>query len=183
MIRNPSYWKRILILLVTGLIIFTVTIDFTDTGYPDWNLFQQSELPSATEVYGAKAAILAMAAAATLFIGFIPVNSSNRGTRVDLYVQVVGAIAVGLTGWFWLLSATNGNPGPYLVAIVPSMAVFVLAVGIFLGLRIAHGLDERQVNETGKTKLIWDIVKLGLVFLLAFALIIGAIAFVPKWLF
>ena len=187
MFKNPSNWKVILTGLVSGLIIYTVALDFTNPVHPDWNLFEQEELPTATEMYGAKAAILAMAGAATLFIGFIPTRRSNRSRRIDLLIQVSGAIAVALTGWFWLLSATDGHPGPYLVAIVPSMAVFVLTLIVFVVLRLAEDRDEEQVQETGSAKLTWGSVVMLLVMLLvvalSFASIIGAVVFLPKWLF
>ena len=131
--------------------------------------------------------MLAMAGAATLFISLIPVSNSNRGTTIDLLVRVMGAIAVVLTGWFWLLSATNGNPGPYLVVIVPSMAIFVLAFIVMIILRLAGDLDERQLKETGTAKPTKETFIMGLVMtlvlVLAFALIFGALVFLPKWLF
>ena len=173
--------------LVGGFIIYTVILDFTDPVVPDWNLFREEELPSATETHSIKAAMLAMAGAATLFISLIPVSNSNRGTTIDLLVRVMGAIAVVLTGWFWLLSATNGNPGPYLVAIVPSMAIFVLAFIVMIILRLAGDLDERQLKETGTAKPTKETFIMGLVMtlvlVLAFALIFGALVFLPKWLF
>ena len=181
--RNPSNLKIALTVLVSGFILYTVFLDFTDPSAPNWNLFHEEELPSAIESYGAKAAMLAMAGAATLFISLIPIGSSRRSRGIDLSVQIVGAIAVGCTGWFWLLSATNGNPGPYLAAIVPSMAVFAVVFTANIIMRLAYDLDERQIEETGRAKLTWKSVILGLVFLLAFALMIVVIVFIPIWLF
>lgn len=181
--RNPSNLKLALTFLVSGFIIYTVVLDFTEPVAPNWNLFREEELPSATESYGAKAAMLAMAGAATLFISLIPTGSSRRNRKIDLYVQTVGAIAVGCTGWFWLLSATNGNLGPYLAAIVPSMTVLAVIFTASITMRLADDLDERQIEETGRAKLTWKGVILGLVFLIAFALMIVINAFVPMWLF
>ncbi len=183
MFRNPSNWKYMLTSLVGCFIVYTVILDFTNPVHPDWNLFRRDELPSDTEVHGIKAAMLAMAGAATLFIGFIPVGNNHRSRRGDLSLQIVGALAVGLTGWFWLLSATNGEPGPYLAAIVPSMGVFAVVFISSVIFKLVYDRDETQLKETGSTKLTWKTVILGLILLFAFALIIGAIVFIPKWLF
>ena len=183
MLKSPSNWKLILASLVGCLIIYTIVLDFTDPLHPDWNLFQNEELLSTSSMYGAKAAILAMAAAATLFIGFIPIGSSSRGKTIDLVVGVVGAVAAISTGWFWLLSATDGKPAPYLLAIVPTMGVFLLVLIISIVLRLAEDLDKRGQEETDKRWLTWEGVILLLAVPLALALIIGAMVLIPRWFF
>ena len=181
--RNPSNWKLLLTGFVGGFILYTVLLDFTDPLVQNWNIFREEEKPTTTQSYGAKAAMLAMAGAATLFTSLIPIGTSPRSRRIDLGVQIVGAIAVTSTGWYWLLNATDGNPGPYLAAIVPSMAVFVLAFGAFLGLRIAGELDQKRIEESGKATLTWDVAILGLAIAVAYALIVGIVFYLPGWLF
>ena len=126
-LRNLSNWKLLLALLVLMSTIVTAGIDFRNVGYPDWDLFRES--PSLVESYGAKAAILALLGAAAMFIGFIPSGSSRKAKRADLVVRLTGALALAMTGLYWLLNATEGRPGPYLIAYIPTVVIYVCAVG------------------------------------------------------
>ncbi len=176
------FLKLLLAGFVAIFIAFVITLDFTDPIIPSWNTFHQDELPSTTEMNGAKAAILAMVGAATLFIGFIP---SRRSTdrRIDMLLRVVGAAAVGATGWFWLLSATDGKFGPYLIAVVPSMALVTCVLILNVSLSLAYNQDEKQIKNTGKAKLTWHTVILGIIMILALTLIFSAMIFLPRWIF
>ena len=80
MFRDSSTWKLGLTYLVFSLVGFLIVLDFTDPTVPNWNIFKT--IPSPTEVYGAKAALLAMAGAAFLFIGLMPTNPSKSGRRL-----------------------------------------------------------------------------------------------------
>ena len=126
------------------------------------------ELPPA-KAYGAKAALMALAGAATLFIGLIPARDS-RDNRIDLIARAVGAFSVGTAGWFWLLSATEGRPGPYLLIMVPTAAVYAAAVALNLvfGYAVAH--DKMHMQEKGYTKLSWSLLALTLGIILAVSL-------------
>ena len=181
--RKPSNWKLLFAGLALSTVIATVLIDFTSPSRPEWSFFDQEELPSDTEAHGAKAAILAMVGAAVLVVGFIQIGSSSRSKKIDLLVQGVGAVAVGFTGWFWLLSATNGNPTPYLIAIVPSSLLYVFAFGVGMSFRYASHLDERQERETGRARLGWEIVVVVLLVLLVSLLTLGTILYLPSLLF
>ena len=75
MFRDSSTWKLGLTYLVFSLVVFLIVLDFTDPTVPNWNIFKT--IPSPNEVYGAKAALLAMAGAVFLFIGLMPTNPSN----------------------------------------------------------------------------------------------------------
>ena len=182
MLQNSAYWKLWLTGLVAVFITFIITLDFTDPIHPAWNTFNPDELPSTTEMNGAKAAILAMAGAATLFIGFIP-SRGNNSRRIDVLVRIVGAAAVGATGWFWLLSATGGNFRPYLFAVVPTLLLVTIILTFNIVLGRALEMDERQIKNTGKAKLTWNTAILAIVMLLAFASVISAMVFLPQWLF
>ena len=183
MFKSRWDWKLILAGLAFNTIVITVLIDFTSPSLPEWSRFGQDELPTTIEMYGAKAAILALVGATTLFIAFIPIGSSRRSGIVDLLVRIVGAIAVGLAGWFWLLSATNGNPSPYFIVIVPATLLFVFGLATTSVLRHAYDLDTKQSQETSGAKLGWQTVIMVLVLLLVSVLTLGTIIYLPNWLF
>ena len=179
--RNPSNWKLLLGLLVLMITIFTTGIDFRDVGYPEWDLF--SESPSSVESYGAKAAILALLGAAAMFIGFIPSGNSKNAKRVDLVVRVTGALALGMTGLYWLLNETEGRPGPYLIAYVPTVVIYVCAISVLITLRYASDRDERQIQEEGRATLSWAIlVPIALVVIIP-TLGLLAVIYLPEILF
>ena len=183
MFKSRWHWKLILAGVALNTIAVIVRIDFTSPSRPEWSLFGQDELPTTIEMYGAKAAILAIVGAATLFIAFIPTDNSRVSRIVDLLVRIVGAVAVATMGWFWLLSVTNGSPTPYIVAIVPASLLFVLGFAITSVIRYAYSLDTKQKKETGRAKLGWETVIMALVLLLVFVLTLGTIAYLPSWLF
>ena len=183
MFKSRWQWKLILAGLAFNTMVVIVLIDFTNPSRPQWSRFGQDELPTTIEMYGAKAAILAMVGAATLFVAFIPTDGSRRSRIVDLLVRIVGAIAVATTGWFWLLSATNGNPSPYIIAVVPATLIFVFGLATTSVIRYAYKLDTEQLKETGRAKLGWETVIMVLVVLLVFVLTLGTIAYLPSWLF
>ena len=68
MFKSRWDWKLILAGLAFNTIVITVLIDFTSPSLPEWSRFGQDELPTTIEMYGAKAAILALVGATTLFI-------------------------------------------------------------------------------------------------------------------
>ena len=179
--RNPSNWKLMLGLLVLMITIATAGIDFPDVDYPEWDLF--SESPSSVESYGAKAAILAMLGAAAMFIGFIPSGNSKYAKRADLVVRFVGALALGMTGLYWLLNATEGHPGPYLVAYVPTVVIYVCAISVFIALRYASDRDERQIQDEGRATLSWDILVPSALVMIMLTLGLLAVIYLPEILF
>lgn len=181
MFRSPVTWKLLLANTVFTIVLAIVVVDFNDLINPEWSLFQDTDLPTQTEIYGAKAALLAMAAATTLFVGLIPAGS-NGGRTVNVWVGLVGGLAAGATGWFWLLNATEGEPRPYLVAIVPSIAIYMTAVVLGVVMRYANIKDTRQIRETGRATLTLGSIVLGLVTIFAFALIFGLIFLLPRWI-
>ena len=183
MFKSRWHWKLILAGVAFNTIAVIVLIDFTSPSRPEWSLFGQDELPTTIEMYGAKAAILAIVGAATLFIAFIPTDNSRASRIVDLLVRIVGAVAVVTTGWFWLLSATNGSPTPYIVAIVPASLLFVFGLATTSVLRYAYTLDTKQMKKTGRAKLGWETVIMTLILLLVFVLTFGTIAYLPSRLF
>ena len=90
---------------------------------------------------------------------------------------MIGAIAAGLTGGFWLLNATDGDPAPYLAAAVPVIAISAIFVELSITFTIATALDERQIRETGRVRLGWEGVTLLLATLAVLLLPLAVIIF------
>lgn len=170
---NQKLW---LLFLISALIGYTVMLDFTDPITATWHLFPDADQPSPTEAYGVKAAMLAMEGAAVLFIALIPAGTSRSARIADRWGRLAGVVAAGLTGWFWFLDATDGDYAPYLVAVVPSMIMCVLFVGLSTALSVASNIDQRLKQEHGGPRWGWEGVALIAVtlavFLIAFAALI-----------
>ena len=183
MFKSRAYWKLTLIAFVSVLVFMTIVIDFNDPPYPEWSLLKEGDPLPPANVNGAKAAILALAGAVTLFIGLIPTGNSSSSNAIDLMVKLIGAASAGAAGWFWLLSATEGRPGPYLLVMVPTMGLMVFLM-VFNGVgRYATIHDEKQIREEGYAKLNWAILAMALGALAVGALIVGAIVYLPGMLF
>ena len=173
MFRDSSTWKLGLTYLVFSLVVFLIVLDFTDPTVPNWNIFKT--IPSPTEVYGAKAAFL--------FIGLMPTNPSKSGRRLDAGVKILGAVTVSLTGWFWLLSATNGQVGPYLAAVIPTIALCLIFTLVSIVMGYARSVDEEQIREDGRAKLKPGAIGLGISVVGLAAVIMYLLVNVPRWLF
>ena len=181
MFRNPSTWKLYLTYLVTSLVLFLTVLDFIDPTVPNWNIFDT--IPSTTEAYGAKAALLAMAGGALLFIGLMPVHPSKFGRRLDLGVKIAGSLTVSITGWFWLLSATNGHVGPYLAAIIPTIALCLIFTICAIAFSYAQSVDNEQIREHGRARIRIDAIGLGILVVGIAAIVMYLLVNVPGWLF
>ncbi len=137
--------KLVLLALVLGIIIAVCFVDFNDPEIGNWDALREVSL---SQAHGAKAAMLALGAAAALFIGYIPGDSSKSTRIIDTLVKVVGTFAAGLAGWFWLLSETDNRPGPYLLAVVPTIAIMTIGSGINILLASASGHAGGRGAET-----------------------------------
>ena len=182
MFKALSNWKLTLTHVVFVTVLAIVAVDFDDLIIPEWSLFQESELSSSTEGNGAKAALLAMAGAATLFIALIPTKTDRRARLADLWLGSVGALATGSTGWFWLLSATEGDPGPYLLAIIPLLTLYLIIVFVSLCLNHAERQD-KEWNEAGRPKLTLGFLVSPIVLLCGMTLAVVVAVFLPRWVF
>ena len=183
MLSNPSHLKLWLTFLMGWIILAIIIFDFADPIYPDWSRFQQTDFPTPIEVYGAKAALLAVAGAAMLFIALIPVDTSPRSKIINLLARLVGILAATSTGWFWLLNATNGRPTPYLIVFIPFLGLILIAMMIALAFWYTDEMDEKQLRETGTAKLKWKGVLITLASTFALVLVFFGIAYLPGWLF
>ena len=139
--RSP---KLYLWMVVVGLLTATVFADFYTPLFAGWEApLVESGLTSA-QVYGAKAAILAVLGAASLLLQFSPTTLSRPTFSIASVTSVTTAVAALLTGWFWLLSATAGNPSPFLIALVPSVGW--TSIGIIIGLFVGEALKADRKN-------------------------------------
>ena len=137
--------KLLLLAFVLGVIIAVVFVDFNNPEIGELGSLREFSL---SQAHGAKAAMLALGAAAALFIGYIPGDSSKATRTLDMLVTLVGALAAGFAGWFWLLSETDNRPGPYLLAVVPTIAVMTIGSGFNILLVSAVGHTRGKESET-----------------------------------
>ena len=117
-----------------------------------------------------------------LFVSLMPVGTSDRERHINLWAAVIGAYLAIMAGWFWLLSATDGTPVPYLVVVAPFALTMLAALLVLLGLQYVGSIDARQIREKGKATLTWKsvvliILTLGLVIFGPLFVIIA----VPRW--
>ena len=73
-----------------------------------------------------RAAMFALIAAVAFFVASIPWGQDHPHSNwVHALCHTVGAIAAFATGWYWLDSEVEGNPGPYVYALFGFGAVMV----------------------------------------------------------
>ena len=75
---------------------------------------------------GVKAATSAFGAATMVFVGMI--RTGRAGRWVDLSTRVLSGVFALMAGTFWVLSETNGDKWPYMIAVGP------IGVVLFVGL-------------------------------------------------
>ena len=112
-------WKVFLVVALLLMVVVNLSIDpniiYT---YPE-----NIELDYSP---GIRASIFAFLAAAT-FINFLP--KVKGGELVDVAAKILAAVAGLIACWFFMVSETKGNPGPYLLAVVvPVGAILITAV-------------------------------------------------------
>lgn len=157
-------WKYVLTAAVFGIVLLTIATDYTKFANES---LSDGESATSTEAFNVKAAMLALAGAATLFIRLIPSIASRAHNFLILWLNAVGALAALSTGWFWLLGATGGRPGPYLIAVLPTMGIFAGVVIVSMLLR--RDTSESKVSLTTlKTLLTLFVVALSVLVIFAF---------------
>ncbi len=177
------YWKLGLASLVLFLTLWIILADFSKPVDPEWNLLQGTRFSPSSKEDGAKAALLAMCGAATLFISFMPQEKGPSGRILDTYVRAVGAIAVGGTGWYWLSSETDGQPGLYLLALVPILVIYACGSIVMTMLIFSSRKDNQLIRETGSSKLTWgDAVRPIATVLVVLGLFVSTV-YIPRWFF
>ena len=107
----------------------TIATDFDDLVF-GWHTYLGNVGLSVSEERGVKAALLAMCAAASLFVTLIPLGSGRLAKRVQLLTQAVSGFSALAAGCFWLLSEAGERTNSYLLALLP-MIVILVAVMAF----------------------------------------------------
>ena len=143
-LRNRYLWKGVFLVILLVVVFGTISTNFEDPVFPGWNTPLKAITPSSSQEAGAKAAVLAMAGAASLFVSLIPVQAGRPGERLDFMVRLVGAAAALFAGLYWLVGETGGRPSPYLIALVPSMFVMGTIMLGAVSLSYAQSLDVRN---------------------------------------
>ena len=136
MFKNTSYnLKLFLWAVISGLVTATITANLGIPIFPGWEAPLVESGMTSNQLYGAKAATLAVLGAASLSLALISIPSIRPILRTDFLVGVTSAVSAFSAGWFWLLGETEGNPVPFLIALVPALAWMSVAVtmGMILG--------------------------------------------------
>ncbi len=129
-------------IVITGLAIAVATANVEVPLIDGWNLPLKESGLQYDQIYGAKAATLAVLSAMSLFVALIPHHPQNVGV-IDRLAGVTSAGAGLFAGWFWLLGETLGNPVPFLIAIVP--ATFYVSIGMLCSFAARRAVDiDRQ---------------------------------------
>ena len=172
--------KRFLWIAITGMVIATITANLRIPIVPGWEIPLERSGMTSDQLYGAKAAALAILGAASLFLAF----AANRPTlRIDFLVSVTTVTAAFAAGWFWLLGETGGNPVPFLIALVPAIAWIATLLAIMEVLGMARRSDERKIRERGVSKLDWRMALLTVVFFAVLAGLVYLMGWLPSRVF
>ena len=132
---------------MTNIVFFvalaTMATDFDGLVF-GWHTHLSNVGLSVAEERGVKAAVLAMCAAASLFVGLIPMESGGIGRKVQLYTQIVGGFSALAAGRFWLLSEAGEHTGSYLLALVPMIVMLAVAMAVNMYLSWVGIRDDQQ---------------------------------------
>ena len=181
--RGYSAWKWWLSLTLFLLMAAILITDFSDIGgLGGWGVPLEDQGLSDTQEYGVKAALLAMLTAGMLLVALFPSDDTRQAKRIDILSRIASAVMAMATGWFWLLNATEGDPRPYLVALIPMALTYSVVLAMYMALSYVQYVDSRpdSLHETQRwrTKLHWS------VFLAALGVVLlgGVVVFLLIWL-
>lgn len=147
MFRDTNDLKRILWIVITGMVIATIIANLRVPIFPGWQIPLERSDITPDQLYGAKAATLAVLGAVSLFLALVSNPLSKPALRVDFFIGVTTAVSALAAGWFWLLGETGGNPVPFLIALVPSLAYMGMLLAIVELFRVAIRMDSRAIRE------------------------------------
>ena len=150
MFRNRFRWKFFLINAVFFVAMAAIATDFDDLLF-EWHIYLGylgEEGLSVPEERGVKAALLAMCAAASLFVAMIPLGSGRMDKRLQLYTQAVGGFSALAAGCFWLLSEAGERTPSYLLALVPLIFICVATMALSSYLRWVGDRDDQLEDSS-----------------------------------
>lgn len=119
-LSKTEWWRRVGITMsLQAILLIVLATAFTD-------FTKQNE-----EVFGVRAAIAALGAAVCIVLRFVTGERAGIARMAELY----GGLCALIAGVFWLLDETGGQPGVYLVALVPLGVVMIiyLTIGFVFG--------------------------------------------------
>ena len=183
MLRDRLLWKFLFLQLFVAMFLGVLAVDLENPTEPAWNVLLNSIRPTLSQQYGAKAAVLAIVGAGIVFVGLIPGRSNKLSKTIDLVVKIAGSFSVMVIGWFWLLGETDGRPGPYLVAFIPTVGTLMVVMLVLFPFNLPSSKSIQQ-GETGKeTSSDLGPFVFGIVAILLGIAFFYALIFVPRWLF
>ena len=139
--------RRVLWSVIAGLVVATIIANLRNPIVPGWEipLAEAALLPP--QLYSAKAATLAVLGAGALAVSLW---SADKPTwRISFVSAITSVVAAGAAGWFWLLSATDGNPVPFLIALVPAVGLAFILIGVSTLMTEAQKADEQTPYKLG----------------------------------
>ena len=136
--------KQLLTMIVMGLVGATIATDFDDLVISGWDIPLKTIGFSSSQEWGVKAAVLAMCAAAALFVSLIPREDSKRGRIAHLSAQATGGISALGAGWYWLISEAGNSTGPYLFALAPMFVILGMSMAVSMYISWVGVRDDRQ---------------------------------------
>ena len=149
---NTIDFRRFLRIAIAGLVIATVVANLRIPIFSGWEIpLERSDIIS-SQLYGAKAATLAILGAVALLSGLV-FSSPNEPARINFSTSIIIVAATLAAGWFWLLGETDGNPVPFLIALVPAIVWMAGLVAVMELVRIAERMDRRKIEESGASRL------------------------------
>ena len=134
--------------VVFALALAVIFNDFDEFVSPSWLGLPEDFDPPSGPLHGVKADLLAMCAGAMLFVSMIPIGSSRSSKLVDKIAQSLGGFLALGTGWYWLLSESDGDPRRYLIAYLPMAVLMTIAftVNVLVG-SASVSQEQREQSE------------------------------------
>ena len=170
--------RRFLWTAIAGLVVATIIANLRNPIVPGWEIPLSEAGLRPDQLYSAKAATLAVLGAGALALSHW--SADKRTWRISFVSAVTSVVAAGAAGWFWLLSATDGNPVPFLIALVPAMGWAFIIFAVSTLLTEAEKADE-QTPAGYKLNVGWALFSLVLLGLAVGAVILLGI--LPSHLF
>lgn len=183
MFKTYSDWKLWLSLTLFLLMAAVLITNFSDIeGLGGWGAPLEGKGISDTQEYGVKAALLAMLTAGMLLVALLPSGNGRRDRRITFISRGFSALMAMATGWFWLLNSTDGDPRPYLIALIPMALTYAAVLAMLTALSYAQYVDSQE-DSTHETQR-WRTKFNGGVFLISLGVVLGAglIFFLIVWL-
>ena len=151
-LMNTSVLRRYLWIAITGLVVTTIVANLRIPIFSGWEIPLERSAITSSQLYGAKAATLAILGAMALLSGLV-FSSPNGPARINFFTGITTVAATLAAGWFWLLGETDGNPVPFLIALIPAIVWMAGFIAVMELVGIAERIDRRNIKELGTSRL------------------------------